>query len=1083
MATNNATNYKPAQYNVQVGGANGTLTNVVPAATSGVPVISAGSSANPTFGTAVVAGGGTGITAAGAAYAPICAGTSTTGAFQTASTGIATSGFVLTSNGSSTLPSWQASGSTITLTGDTGGALTSTSFTLAGAHGLNTAGASTTLTFAIDNDITLGDITPISAGSPALTATTGDIVLTAGNLSLPLTAADGSAGIIMQGVDTLLQTLGLNLFLGDAAGNLTLDTDAANFNVGIGSLSLSSLTEGGSNSALGKGALSELETGSLNCALGTDSGSNYTTSESNNITISNLGTASDSGVIRVGTNGTHTSCFIAGIDGVNVGSVAKVVTEASDQLGTATLTPGSNISITPGANTITIAATGLLSSISITGNSGGALTGSAFTFTGGTSGLTFSGSGTTETLTGTLVPANGGTGATTLTGLVTGNGTSTMTASAITQHDVLVGGASNAVTSVAPSATSGVPLISQGATSDPAFGTAVVAGGGTGVATMTTAYAPVCAGTTATGALQVASTGLSSSGFILTSTGASSLPTFQAPAASSISITGNTGGALTGSSFTFSGGSTGLSFGGSGTTETLTFAGITANGGTVSLATDATTSTVNIGTGLGVKTCTFGSQTSSSGTEINGGTNGIDIISANGDIIMDTGTGTVNISTDATVNNVNLGTGAAAKVVTVGSTTSNATTTIQSGAGAGGFLFLNSNGGVINIASGTGDLDISTQGSACNVNLGTGAAAKTVIVGSSNTTSSTTIQSGSGNITLSSPLTTISGGNLNIPTTASSSVGVLEQNATSLLQTYGANNLFLGTSSGNFSLTTGSAQNNVGVGPNCLASLTTSANNTALGSGALSLVSSSAGNTAVGLDALSSLATGSGSNTAVGVFAGQQLLTGTNNTLIGYFPGYSYTGSESNNICVSNQGTTSDSGVIRIGTNSTHTSCYVQGISGTSVSNLNYVTINTSTGQMGSTSSTGTTKTSWTPGLSFGGGTTGLTYTTQAGYYTQVGNIVYYSLNIVINAAGISTGSVSVTGFPVTSANLTNITYPAAITASSVIFTGAYLVASKDNNSTTMSLFVCTSATSSTALTNAAFTTGSQIVISGFYFV
>lgn len=58
--------------------------------------------------------------------------------------------------------------------------------------------------------------------------------------------------------------------------------------------------------------------------------------------------------------------------------------------------------------------------------------------------------------------------------------------------------------------------------------------GGTGVATMTTAYAPVCAGTTATGSLQVASTGLSTSGFVLTSTGASSLPTFQAASAAGI---------------------------------------------------------------------------------------------------------------------------------------------------------------------------------------------------------------------------------------------------------------------------------------------------------------------------------------------------------------------------------------------------------------------------------------------------------------------------------------------------------------------------------------------------------------------
>jgi hypothetical protein len=38
---------------------------------------------------------------------------------------------------------------------------------------------------------------------------------------------------------------------------------------------------------------------------------------------------------------------------------------------------------------------------------------------------------------------------------------------------------------VAPSATSGVPLISKGSTTQPAFGTAVVAGGGTGATTLT----------------------------------------------------------------------------------------------------------------------------------------------------------------------------------------------------------------------------------------------------------------------------------------------------------------------------------------------------------------------------------------------------------------------------------------------------------------------------------------------------------------------------------------------------------------------------------------------------------------------
>lgn len=86
---------------------------------------------------------------------------------------------------------------------------------------------------------------------------------------------------------------------------------------------------------------------------------------------------------------------------------------------------------------------------------------------------------------GTAAVAGGGTGATTLTGVLIGNGTSAVTGQAITQHDLLVGGSSNAITSVAPSATSGIPVISQGASADPTFGTAVVAGGGTGATTLT----------------------------------------------------------------------------------------------------------------------------------------------------------------------------------------------------------------------------------------------------------------------------------------------------------------------------------------------------------------------------------------------------------------------------------------------------------------------------------------------------------------------------------------------------------------------------------------------------------------------
>jgi hypothetical protein len=118
------------------------------------------------------------------------------------------------------------------------------------------------------------------------------------------------------------------------------------------------------------------------------------------------------------------------------------------------------------------------------------------------------------------------------TGIVGNTGTA-FTGTAATQYIVLVGGStSSTLSNIAPSATSGVPLISAGSSANPSFGTAVVAGGGTGD-TSFTVYAPICGGTTTTGALQSASTGISTSGYVLTSNGNAALPSFQAPSAAS----------------------------------------------------------------------------------------------------------------------------------------------------------------------------------------------------------------------------------------------------------------------------------------------------------------------------------------------------------------------------------------------------------------------------------------------------------------------------------------------------------------------------------------------------------------------
>lgn len=92
------------------------------------------------------------------------------------------------------------------------------------------------------------------------------------------------------------------------------------------------------------------------------------------------------------------------------------------------------------------------------------------------------------------------------TGLLSGNGTA-ITGTAITQYNVITGGASNVPNSVAPSATSGVPLISQGSSSQPIFGTAVVAGGGTGAVSFTAHSLLLGQGTSAVTALGGATNG------------------------------------------------------------------------------------------------------------------------------------------------------------------------------------------------------------------------------------------------------------------------------------------------------------------------------------------------------------------------------------------------------------------------------------------------------------------------------------------------------------------------------------------------------------------------------------------------
>lgn len=54
----------------------------------------------------------------------------------------------------------------------------------------------------------------------------------------------------------------------------------------------------------------------------------------------------------------------------------------------------------------------------------------------------------------------------------------------------------------------------------------------------------------------------------------------------------------------------------------------------------------------------------------------------------------------------------------------------------------------------------------------------------------------------------------------------------------------------------------------------------------------------------------------------------------------------------------------------------------------------------------------WTPVLTFGGASTGITYTTQTGAYVKVGRLVFARCRIVLSNKGSATGTAAVTGVP-----------------------------------------------------------------------
>lgn len=241
--------------------------------------------------------------------------------------------------------------------------------TLTAGSGINITNGAGSITIA---STVVGGIQTINGNVGSVTGTTVDLTTGAAN-------ANGTA--LFTGVGTVM-----TMTFDDASSNLGLGSTVLNSLAGginntvIGSVSGTDITTGSRNTIVGTNAgtsisaasdnsffgnqvAQNLESGNFNVIIGSVVGANYTTTESSNILINSAGVAAESNTLRIGVstgsgNKQLAQAFICGIEGVDVGSVAEVVTIDNDQLGSAVITAGTGISVTPGANTITIAATG-----------------------------------------------------------------------------------------------------------------------------------------------------------------------------------------------------------------------------------------------------------------------------------------------------------------------------------------------------------------------------------------------------------------------------------------------------------------------------------------------------------------------------------------------------------------------------------------------------------------------------------------------------------------------------------------------------------------------------------------------------
>jgi len=779
---------------------------------------------------------------------------------------------------------------------------------------------------------------------------------------------------------------------GSGAGALQYNTTGSN-NTATGALALFTGTTGSNNTATGYNAGINLTTGSSNIMEGSLAGLNFKSTESNNIDIGNQGVTGESGVIRVGTPGSQTAAYIAGVSGVTVASALPVVIGSNGQLGTGTSSAGTITGVTAGAG---LAGGGTSGTVSLSVPSAGvtdAMLANPYSGVGAcASGNVVS--GLIRDAAPTCVPAGTGTVTSVATGAglaggpITTSGTLSIAAGGVTNSMLqnpsltvntgagLAGGgpvalgsslilSNTGVLSVGTSAGSGILVggtpASPSLSADPSVlatntsvASAVAAGVTAAEASASNTFLPL-AGGTLTGGLTGTTAGFSTinstnpyqiGGSNVLSVDGSSNVFVGSPEPASPG-TGNTAAGYQ-ALFNITGGGSGgkpkaipeaggVSSGkGSGQFNTATgymalYANTTGNYNTVNGANSLSGNTGGYNT-------------------VSGASAGTGLTSGAWNIMVGTQAGQ-NFSSNES-NNIDIGNegfGGESNVIRIGDTQAldgcvlpcQTATFIAGINGATGL----SNPVPVVIDPVTGQLGTanpSTGGTITGVSAGTGLSG-----GGS-----------SGNVSLSVNESVVA-----FQTDLTTAANAAQANAIAAAEGY-ANSTFLPLSgaaslSGPLTGTTASFSNFNSTNPYQIG-----------GSNVLSVAGTN--NLFVGSGAGSNI-TGS-NNTATGDNAGLNLTTGSSNIMLGYQAGQNFTSNESNNIDIGNQGVAAESGVTRIGATGAQNAAFIAGINGaTGLSNPVPVVIDPVTGQLGTGSpSAGGTITGVTAGTGLmGGGSSG----------------------------------------------------------------------------------------------------------------